>query len=114
MSGCALAAIITGGLVVLGFGDPFAAIIGRRFGRIRLPGGRSLEGSLAFVVAGTVMSLPVLWLAHHLTFGAALGVAAIGASAGALAEVLSGRLDDNFTIPLFAGLAAWAGILVIL
>lgn len=101
------------GVVVLGFGDPFAAIIGRRFGRIRLPGGRSLEGSLAFVVAGTVMSLPVLLLGHHLAFGTALGIAAIGASAGAVSEVLSGRLDDNFTIPLMAGLAAWGGIAIL-
>lgn len=101
--GCAV------GVVVLGFGDPFAAIIGRRFGRTRLPGGRSLEGSLAFVVAGTLMSLPVLLLGHQLPVGVALGVAVTGASAGALAEVLSGRLDDNFTIPLIAGLAAWAG-----
>ena len=30
-----------------------------------------------------------------------------------VAEVLSGRLDDNFTIPLVAGLAAWGGSLVL-
>lgn len=106
--GCAV------GVVVLGFGDPFAAIIGRRFGRIRLPGGRSLEGSLAFVAAGTLMSLPVLLLGHQLAVGVALGVALMGACAGALAEVLSGRLDDNFTIPLVAGLAAWAGNVALL
>ena len=41
--GCAI------GVVVLAFGDPMAAIIGRRFGRTKLPGGRTLEGSLAFV-----------------------------------------------------------------
>ncbi len=106
--GCAV------GVVVLGFGDPFAAIIGRRFGRTRLPGGRSLEGSLAFVAAGTLMCLPVLLLGHHLPVGVALGVALAGGSAGAVAEVLSGRLDDNFTIPLVAGLAAWGGNVALL
>lgn len=106
--GCAV------GVVVLGFGDPFAATIGRRFGRTRLPGGRSLEGSLAFVVAGTLMSLPVMLFAHHLALGVALGIALAGASAGAVAEVLSGRLDDNFTIPVCAGFAAWGTSLLLL
>lgn len=99
--GCAV------GVVVLGFGDPWAAIIGRRFGRTKLPGGRSLEGSLAFVVAGGLPSLAVLLAAHGLPLQAALGVAMAGATAGAAAEVLSGPLDDNFTIPLVGGLAAW-------
>jgi len=31
-----------------------------------------------------------------------------------VAEVLSGRLDDNFTIPLVAGLAAWGGNVALL
>jgi dolichol kinase len=99
--GCAV------GVVVLGFGDPMAAIVGRRFGRTKLPGGRSLEGSMAFVVAGTLPGMAVLALAHQLTLGAAAAVALAGATAGAAAEVLSGRLDDNFTIPTVAGLAAW-------
>ena len=60
------------------------------------------------------MCLPVLLLGHHLPVGVALGVALAGGSAGAVAEVLSGRLDDNFTIPLVAGLAAWGGNVALL
>lgn len=95
------------GVVVLGFGDPFAAIVGRRFGRTKLPGGRSLEGSLAFVLAGGLPALAVLLGFHHLPLVTAAVVALSGAVAGAAAEVLSGRLDDNFTIPLIASLSAW-------
>ena len=84
-----------------------AAVIGRRFGRTKLPGGRSLEGSLAFVLAGGLPALAVLLGFHHLPLVTAAVVALSGAVAGAAAEVLSGRLDDNFTIPLIASLSAW-------
>ncbi|MEZ4238048.1 MAG: hypothetical protein R3F59_18260 [Myxococcota bacterium] len=42
------------GLLVLGFGDPAASAIGQRIGRHRPPGGRSVEGSFAFVAFGTL------------------------------------------------------------
>ena len=47
---CALA------VTVLGVGDPIAAIVGRRVGRTKLVHGRSLEGSLAFFVAATIVT----------------------------------------------------------
>lgn len=98
---CALACI------VLGFGDPAAALVGRRWGRVRLRAGRSLEGTVAFVVAGTLASLIVLGL-FHATLGAGprLVVALVVGCVGALAELLSGTVDDNLSIPLAVGLAA--------
>ena len=38
--------------------------------------------------------------------GQAAVLALVGAVSGAVAELYSGPLDDNFTIPLVAGLAA--------
>ncbi|MEM9196165.1 MAG: hypothetical protein AAGF12_43775, partial [Myxococcota bacterium] len=52
------------GLVVLGLGDPTAALIGRRFGRIRLIHGRTLEGTLAFVIVAAAGGVAVLRLLH--------------------------------------------------
>lgn len=97
------------GVMVLALGDPMAAIIGRRFGRIRLVAGRSLEGTLAFAVAATLGALGTL-LAFYpaLGFGQALSIAASGAVAGALAELFSRRIDDNFTIPLATALGVTA------
>ncbi len=96
------------GVVVLGVGDPVAGYVGRRFGRVRLVNGRSLEGSLGFAVSATAAA----WAAALAFSGGALGllpalaVAAGAAVAGAAAELVSRRLDDNFTIPLAAALGA--------
>ncbi len=95
-------------LVVLGIGDPAAAIIGRRFGRVRLVHGRSLEGTLAFVVTGALAAGTFVSLAHPelgLPMTAAASIA--GAMFGALAELFSRRIDDNFSVPLTAFVASY-------
>jgi dolichol kinase len=95
-------------LVVLGIGDPCAAIVGRRWGRIRLVNGRSLEGTLAFVLTGGLAALGFVALAHPaLGLGSAALVTLVGAAAGALAELFSRRIDDNFSVPLTAFAASY-------
>ncbi|HCF60049.1 MAG TPA: hypothetical protein DFS52_18900 [Myxococcales bacterium] len=98
---------VLAGVLVLGFADPAAAWFGRRFGTLKLYGKKSLQGSLAFLVAGTLVAAgfllgfyPDLPLASRLAagFGAAL--------AGAAAELFTDRLDDNLTIPIASTLAA--------
>jgi dolichol kinase len=94
-------------LVSLGWGDPAAAIIGRRFGRTRFANGRSVEGTAAFIAAAGVASFVALWLGFpQVPAGLALGMAAAGAVAGAVAELVSRRVDDNFSIPVSAAVAA--------
>lgn len=98
-------------LVVLGVGDPCAAIIGRRYGHVRLVNGRSLEGSLAFVVSGTLAAASFVALVHpQLGFVATLVGAFVGALFGALAELFSRRIDDNFSVPLTAFAAAFVAL----
>ena len=88
------------GVVVLGLADPAAGIIGRRFGRTRLRANRSLEGTLGFVVVGALAAAGWLALVHPLPVATLALLAAVGGVAGALTELLSTRLDDNFTIPV--------------
>lgn len=97
---------------ILGVGDPMAAFIGRRFGKIRLMHGRSLEGTVTFFVTGTGVALALL-LAFQpaLGLGAALAISAVAAACGALAELFSLRIDDNLSVPLAA---AAGGALVML
>lgn len=88
-------------LVFLVLGDTMAAIVGMAWGRTPLFG-KTLEGFLAGFAASLagglflVPELPVL-------------AVALGALAAALAEVLPIPVDDNFRIPLVAGLVLhWA------
>jgi dolichol kinase len=84
-------------VMVLGIGDPVAALVGRRWGKTRLVAGRSLEGTTAFAVSGTLAAAVVLVGWHP---EAAWWLAPVAGLAGALAELVATRLDDNFTIPL--------------
>lgn len=91
------------GVAVLGLGDPMAALVGRRFGRIRLLHGRSLEGTLAFVLSATLATFALLMVFHaSLGVGVSLALALAAGTAGAIAELVSLRIDDNFSIPLSA------------
>lgn len=94
-------------VAVLGLGDPVAAVVGRRWGRHKLINGRTAEGSLAFLVAGSLAALGALLAWHDLSLAAAVTVAVAAALLGAVAELVTRRIDDNFAIPLAAGLGAW-------
>ncbi|MFK7987981.1 MAG: diacylglycerol/polyprenol kinase family protein [Sandaracinaceae bacterium] len=97
------------GLAVLGLGDPAAALVGRRFGRIKLRHGRTLEGTLAFVAVGIFGALGAVYaFAPETPLLAAVAIAGAGAVAGSIAELLSLRVDDNLSIPLTAAAATFA------
>ena len=88
------------GVVVLGVADPAAGLIGRRFGRTRIRANRSLEGTLGFVLVGALAAGAWLSLVCAVPLPALGVLAGVGAVSGALTELGSTRLDDNFTIPV--------------
>lgn len=91
------------GLAVLGWADPAAALIGRRFGRLPLVNGRTVEGTLTFAAVGTVVSFLVLALFHQdLGLGVRLAMAGAAAAPAAVAELFARRIDDNLAIPVTA------------
>ena len=98
------------GLAVLGFADPAAAIVGRRYGRVQLFNGRTLEGSMTFLVVGTIVSGLWLMTVWSLPASFAWKMAFIGALFGCIAELFSRRIDDNLSIPV----ATAVGVLVAL
>jgi dolichol kinase len=79
-------------VLVLGLGDPAAALVGRRFGRRRFLGG-TVAGTAAFFTVAAV----VLLLRHPAPD------ALLAAVASALAERRSWPLDDNLGVPLACG-----------
>lgn len=86
---------------VLAVSDPAAALVGRRFGRHRLVAGRTVEGSLAFVAAGFLVAMLVLHIYYGELSLSHMALLALGGTlAGAVAELVSERVDDNFSIPM--------------
>ncbi|TMQ63526.1 MAG: hypothetical protein E6K79_09785 [Candidatus Eisenbacteria bacterium] len=84
-------------LMFLILGDTVAAIVGKWIGRVRLIGGKTLEGSIAcfLVCFGLTLLMP----------GVPPMVGLVGALTATLFELLPIPLDDNFRIPLSAGFA---------
>jgi len=101
------------GVIVLAIADPLAGLIGRRFGRTHLRAGRSLEGSLAFVAAGSLAAGAWLAAVRGVPLPAAAMLAGVAAITGAIAELVTVRLDDNFTIPVAATTAAAVALALI-
>ncbi len=101
-------------VLVLGFGDPVAGLVGRRWGRTQLVNGRSLEGTAAFaIVSFAVVFLMFMFWHGSTSYETAFFVCAVAAVTGALTELFSRRLDDNIAIPLAVGAAVW-GTLVLM
>lgn len=93
----------------LGFitlGDMFGKVVGLRFGRRLLLGGRTLEGTLAFA-AGSFMCA---WVLHLALPAPPLPLYAVvaGPLFAAGVELFSGRLDDNFTVGVVSGAFLYA------
>lgn len=97
---------------ILIISDVAAALIGRKYGRIKIFETKSVEGTMAFIVsAGIVVSL------YALLFGAPLSfyyVGFVAAFVGGIVEAASKKLkiDDNLTIPMSIGTVMWLGGLI--
>ncbi len=83
-------------ILVLAFGDSFSTVVGIGFGKKKVYGGKSLEGTIAFFLASLAITLPF----------ASPTAAILVSIAGALVELLS-PIDDNLAIPPAAGLVIY-------
>lgn len=92
-------------LLFLSFGDSAAALVGKHFGRIKLVGPRTLEGSLAAFSACLIVSLFTLWVSPEFGWYFTPATLLAGSLVATLSELFYLPLDDNFRIPVFAGLA---------
>lgn len=81
-------------------GDPAAEIVGRRWGRHRMPSGKSLEGSLACFLVSLAIGLACCQV-----LPISPGVAALGALVATGAEAAPLPLGDNLSMAPLAGLA---------
>jgi dolichol kinase len=92
-------------LLFLSLGDSMAALVGRKYGRIGLVCGRTLEGSLAALVSCLFVSTVLLILTPVFHWNLTPFALFAGSVVATLAELVDMPLDDNFRIPILAGLA---------
>lgn len=87
-------------LMLFAVADPLASYIGIRFGKDKLIGNKSLQGSLAALVACFVVSL-LFYRAQGLMQDRLFIACLLTGLIGAAAELIPvGKLDDNFIFPV--------------
>ena len=91
--------IATAAVCFLAFGDVAATTVGERYGRTKISGEKSLEGTLAFaavaMIVGFLLSLAGVHLLH--------GIMLAGAITAAGVELVPLPVNDNLVIPLVSG-----------
>lgn len=87
--------IAVSGLLFLTVSDSVAALVGKRFGKIRIYD-KTLEGSLAFLLT----SIIIIILIKSIDFTTGI----CGAFTATFVELTVTVMDDNLSIPLFSGL----------
>lgn len=97
------------GILIIGFCDPAAAWVGKRYGKRKLYRRKSWVGSGTFVVVGLLVTLPYLAFALRQAGGLTpmvVAAALLASVGGAIAELFSTKLDDNLTVPIVATICA--------
>lgn len=90
--------IATAAICFLAFGDVAATTIGERYGKKKI-GSKSLEGSLAFVVAAVAVG----FLLPQAGIPVVHGIILMGAIVAAGVELVPWPINDNLMIPLVSG-----------
>jgi glycerol-3-phosphate acyltransferase PlsY len=83
----------------LAFGDVAATAVGERYGKTKIAGEKSLEGTAAFILAAVTVGLLLPLAGFH----PGTGIVLVGVLAAAGVELLPLRVNDNLAIPLVSG-----------
>jgi diacylglycerol kinase (CTP) len=95
-------------LLFLAFADPIASYFGIRFGKDKLLGQKSLQGTLAAFFVCAVLSF-VFFYTHGILMDRLLMVSLLSGLIGALAELIPiWKFDDNLTLPVLSSTFLWA------
>jgi dolichol kinase len=94
-------------IAILSIGDPAAGFVGRNFGRLKIAGKKTLEGTSAGIIFSLLFAslfVPVY-------------IALAGAVAGLFFELFSFKIggidvDDNFIVPIASGTAMFLATLI--
>lgn len=94
-------------LMFLAVADPLASYVGIRYGKDKLIGSKSLQGTLAAFFACTVIA--AIYLGYNgLMTERILIVSLLSGLSGAVSELLPiGKLDDNLSFPVLSACLLW-------
>lgn len=85
------------GILILGYGDGFAAVIGQKYGKRELKYNKSLEGSLAMLLFSFVVAFTIIFIYHG---SKAFYLAPIMALLATMIELYTPKGLDNLSVPL--------------
>ncbi len=100
------------GILVLGYGDGLAAVIGKAYGKKKLVNNKSLEGSLTMFVASLVV-VTVILLVSGVALVTTLVAAMIVSVLATVIELYTPKGLDNLTVPLFSSLIIYIILLLL-
>lgn len=99
--------VVTLSLLFLAFADPIASYFGIRYGKDRLIGRKSLQGSMAAFFVCTLVAA-AYFFAHEMMTERIIIVSILAGLIGAIAEVVPiADLDDNFVLPVVSSCLLW-------
>jgi len=83
-------------ILFLTISDPLACLVGSNIGKIKIVGKKTLEGFIAFIFSGIIITqfISDLQFQHIL----------IGVFIGGITELLPFNINDNLTIPISSGI----------
>jgi dolichol kinase len=88
-------------LLFVAIGDLTASVVGRKYGKLTLLDGKTLEGSLACLASCLTIGLIMMFFGQSVTISMVL----YGAACATLLEMTPLPIDDNFTIPISSAIA---------
>jgi diacylglycerol kinase (CTP) len=94
-------------LLFLALADPTASYFGVRYGRDKLFGEKSLQGTMAAFFVCTLVSAGYFFMTNMMVERILL-VSLLAGISGALAEAIPiGKIDDNFLLPIVSSILLW-------
>lgn len=98
------------GMLILGYGDGLAAIIGKSYGKKELMHGKTLEGTLTMFLASLLVSLVLVFV--FLNGFNSIYIAFILAVSATVIELYSPKGLDNLTVPLGSSVILYLLLLI--
>lgn len=100
--------ILTLTLLFLAFGDPIASFFGIRYGKDKIIGNKTVQGTMASLVVCGLIAI-IYYYFHNIMTERLFIVAPLSGVIGAASELVPvGKLDDNLTFPLICSVLIWA------